>query len=145
MEIIYKFPKLIKLLFEDIKHYNDKDWTIFLNSGDPAHLLELYGFKMQYSEKIKWYLFSGNLGAVHLLEKHQDYINWRDLSKNPDGIYLLKEKEEYKGLLIVRIKGENDDSYWFSTEQLSDDNYFYTFFESFAEFREKRIDSILND
>jgi len=76
----------------------------------------------------------------------KEYINDNgDIVFKIDGVYLLKEKEDYKGLLIVRIKGENDYLYWFSTEQLSDDNYFYNFFESFAEFREKRIDSIFND
>ena len=85
MEIIYKNKKIIKLIFEDIEHSNKTDWSIFLKvEHDPSYLLELNGFKMQYCEKIKWSLFSGNLGALHLLEKHQDYINWNELSKNPN-------------------------------------------------------------
>jgi hypothetical protein len=76
----------------------------------------------------------------------KDFLNdHKTLVFKIDAIYLVKEREDYKDVLIVRIKGENDYFHWFSTKDISDDNYFYNYFESFAEFREKRIDSILDE
>ena len=37
---------------------------------------------------------SSNPGAIHLLEKNQDKINWCELSSNPNAIHLLEQNQD---------------------------------------------------
>ncbi len=44
--------------------------------------------------KLNWYVISGNLNAIHLLEQNLDKIDWDYLSGNPNAIYLLEQNPD---------------------------------------------------
>lgn len=38
-----------------------------------------------------WHELSGNPSAIHILEKHIEFVGWWDLSKNPNAVHLLEQ------------------------------------------------------
>jgi hypothetical protein len=48
--------------------------------------------RLQYHEKIDWFLLSGNYAAFHLLLANKDKIIWAGLSLNESAIPLIKER-----------------------------------------------------
>ena len=66
-----------------LEHQPEKiDWWYLSDNPNAIPLLE------KHPEKIDWSL-SRNPNAIPLLEKHPEKIDWRELSKNPNAMYLL--------------------------------------------------------
>jgi hypothetical protein len=56
-------------------------------------------------DKIKWYLLSSNPGAIPLLEKNLDKVNWHmvALNKSPDAVKLFEKHQECVKLASVYL------------------------------------------
>ena len=69
----------------------------------------------------------------------KDFLSEGTLIFKMDEYYIINSVENYYDKFIIKIE-----NYWFSGDFIvNEENYFYNFFDTLVEFREKRINKIL--